>query len=212
MAGALVHAHAADSGLPLPSRRAAALRHLRGGLPHRALRLRPRLLHAVPVAPGRCGPRHHLRRRPQLQPNELHERYCEGRPEGRVSVGLQRGVLHAAGLYRRAAFAPALPPVGAAGPGRVLTHRGVPAHGLVRHLPLRLPLLRCGRRDHQHPGCRPRLGVRMAARPRGASGAAGRRRADGASRLRAPLRGPVDRPRHRVAGGGRALRRGGRGL
>ena len=33
-----------------------------------------------------------------------------------------------------------------------------------------------------------------------------------ASRLRAPLRGPVDRPRHRVAGGGRALRCRGRGL
>lgn len=91
-------------------------------------------------------------------------------------------------------------------------HRGVPAHGPVRHLPLRLPLLRCGRRDHQHPGCCPRLGVRMAARPRSTSRAVGRCRADGASRLRAPLRGPVDRPRHRVAGGGRALRRGGRGL
>ncbi len=65
--------------------------------------------------PRRRGSRRsHLRRRPQLQPDELHERYREGRPESGVPAGLQRSVLHA-GLYRRAAFAPALPSVGAAG-------------------------------------------------------------------------------------------------
>ncbi len=73
VAGALVLAHASYFGLSLPSRRAAALRHVCGGLPYGALCLWSRLLHAVPAALGRRGLGHHLRRRPQLQPDELRE-------------------------------------------------------------------------------------------------------------------------------------------
>ena len=163
-----------------------------------ALPAGPRVLHALPAARGRFGPRHHLRPRPHLEPAALRGRHRGRRAARRGAAGRQRRAVRPVRLHRGPRHAARRARVGRPGLPGVARHRARPAHRPVRRLPVRVPHLRDDRPGDEHAGRPVRLaaGEGVAARPaRPRQARAGRRHGE---------------PRHREAGGGLLHRHGAR--